>query len=95
MSQDTHESVHELPDRCREFRKALGDEVVLYFRGESRYFPELRPAVMRIPETVEAPLHSVESEMLNDLTTRQPEAFSTLDSAMARWVPVQHHGLRT
>ena len=82
-------------DRCREFRKVRGDEVVLYFRGESRCFPELRPSVMRNPEPREAPLRSAEGEMLNDLMTRQPEAFNGLDSALAQWVLAQHHGLRT
>ena len=33
--------------------------------------------------------------MLNDLITRQPEAFNALDSALAPWVLAQHHKLRT
>ena len=33
--------------------------------------------------------------MLDDLMTRQPEAFSGLGSALAQWVLAQHHGLRT
>ena len=84
-----------LLDRCREFREQHGEEVVLYFRGESRYFPELRPSVMRDPEDSEARLRSVEGEMLDDLMTRQPEAFDGLNSALAQWVLAQHHGLRT
>ena len=95
FNQEAIGGINDLLDRCRDFRKAHGDEVVLYFRGESRCFPELRPSVMRIPETGEAPLRSVESEMLNDLITRQPEAFNTLDSALSRLVLAQHHGLRT
>ena len=95
FDQEEISAINDLLDRCREFRKVHGDEVVLYFRGESRCFPELRPSVMRIPETGEAFLRSVESEMLNDLITRQPEAFNALDSALARWVLAQHHGLRT
>ena len=88
-------SINDLLDRCREFRNAHGDEVVLYFRGESRCFPELRSSVMRGPQTGEAPLRSVESEMLNDLITRQPEAFNALNSTLGQWVLAQHHGLRT
>ena len=88
-------SINDLLDRCREFRQIHGDEVVLYFRGESRCFPELRPSVMRMPQSGEAPLRSVEAEMLNDLITRQPEAFNALDSTLARWVLAQHHQLRT
>ena len=88
-------SINDLLDKCREFREIHGDGVVLYFRGESRCFPELRPSVMRSPVAGEAPLRAVESEMLNDLMTRQPEAFNALDSDLARWVLAQHHGLRT
>ena len=88
-------SINDLLDRCREFRQVHGDEVVLYFRGENRCFPELRPSVMRMPGPGEAPLRTVEAEMLNDLITRQPEAFNALDSALARWVLAQHHKLRT
>ncbi len=87
--------ISELLEKCREFRQAHGGEVVLYFRGESRPFPELRPSVTRSPEMGEATLRSVEGEMLDDLMTRQPEAFSGLGSALAQWVVAQHHGLRT
>ena len=89
------EGVSELLEKSRAFREAHGDEVVLYFRGESRPFPELRPSVMRPPEIGEATLRSVEGEMLDDLMTRQPEAFSELGPALAQWVVAQHHGLRT
>ena len=33
--------------------------------------------------------------MLNDLMTRQPEAFNGVGSALAQWVFAQHHGLKT
>ena len=88
-------SINDLLDRCREFRRVHGDELVLYFRGESRCFPHLRPSVMRLPKPGENPLRSVEGEMLDDLMTRQPEAFNGLQSALAQWVLAQHHGLRT
>ena len=87
--------INDLLDRCREISELHGDKEVLYFRGESRCIQELRPSVMRIPQPGEAPLRSVEGEMLNDLMTRQPEAFNGLDSALAQWVLAQHHGLRT
>ena len=87
--------INDLLDRCREFREVHGEEVVLYFRGESRCFPELRPSVMRNPQEGEARLRPAEGEMLDDLMTRQPEAFNGLDSALAQWVLAQHHGLRT
>ena len=86
--------INDLLVRCHEFRDTHGDEVILYFRGESRCFPALRPSVMRNTETEAASLHSVEGEMLDDLMTRQPEAFKGLDSALAQWVLAQHHGLR-
>ena len=82
--------INDLLDRCRDFRNVHGDEVVLYFRGESRCFPDLRPSVMRTHA-----LRSAEGEMLDDLMTRQPEAFNRLDSALAQWVLAQHHGLKT
>ena len=87
--------INDLLDRCREFREVHGEEVVLYFRGESRCFPELRPSVLRNPEEGEARLRSAEGTMLDDLMTRQPEAFNGLDSALEQWVLAQHHGLRT
>ena len=87
--------INDLLDRCREFRETHGEEVVLYFRGENRHFPELRPSVMRNPGEGETRLRSAEGEMLDDLMTRQPEAFNRLDSALAQWVLAQHHGLRT
>ena len=87
--------VNDLLDRCQEFREIHGSDVVLYFRGESRYFPSLSPSVMRDPEPGEAPLRSVENEMLDDLMMRHPDAFNGLNSALAQWVLAQHHGLRT
>ena len=87
--------VNDLLDRCREFREAHGDDMVLYFRGERRRFPALSPSVMREPKPDEAPLRSVEKEMLDELMMRQPEAFNGLNSALAQWVLAQHHGLRT
>ena len=87
--------VNDLLDRCREFREVDGDDVVLYFRGERQSFPALSPSVMREPKPDEAPLRSVEKEMLDDLMMRQPEAFNGLNSALAQWVLAQHHGLRT
>ncbi len=80
---------------CRQIRFAYGDDVVLYFRGESREFGELRPSVMRKNEESQFPLRSFESEMLNDLLTRQPAAFNGLGSALAEWVMAQHHQLST
>ena len=87
--------VNDLLDRCREFRAVHGDDVVLYFRGERQRFPAMSPSVMRDPKPDEAPLRSVEKEMLDDLMMRQPEAFNGLNSALAQWVLAQHHGLRT
>ena len=36
-----------------------------------------------------------ESAMLRDVTSRRPEEFSGISSALGRWVIAQHHGLRT
>ena len=88
------ETIEDLLKACRDFKEGISEvqrtDIVLYFRGESSCSWELRPSVMRKPA-----LRSTESEMLNDLMTRQPEAFSGLGSALAQWVLAQHHGLKT
>ena len=65
------------------------EEVILYFRGEPKCGWELRPSVMRDH------LRVYESAMLRDITSRRPEEFSGISSALGRWVTAQHHGLRT
>ena len=65
------------------------EEVLLYFRGESRCGWELRPSVMRDGLS----LH--EGTMLRDLLSRRPEEFSGISLALGQWVIAQHHGLRT
>ena len=92
---DTIVGLDALLGLCRQLRSAYGDDVVLYFRGESKKFDELRPSVMRKDENGKFPLRSFESEMLNDLLTRQPDAFNGLGSALAEWVLAQHHQLNT
>ena len=82
--------IDDLLNFCRKLTKLTGEDKVLYFRGESRCSWDLSPSVMR-----DHTLHSAEGKMLNDLMTRQPEAFDGLDSALAQWVLAQHHGLKT
>ena len=65
------------------------EEVLLYFRGEPKCGWELRPSVMRDH------LRAHESAMLRDVTSRCPEEFTGISSALDRWVTAQHHGLRT
>ena len=65
------------------------EEVLFYFRGESKCGWALRPSVMRDDLKVN------ESAMLRDITSRRPEEFSGISSALGRWVTAQHHGLRT
>ncbi len=88
------DSIEALLNGCREFRQTHKDEIVLYFRGERGQW-DLKPSVMRTTTEEESTLRSVEGEMLNDLMTRQPEAFSGLESALSQWVLAQHHGLKT
>ena len=87
--------IEDLLIRCREFRAVHGDDIALYFRGESSSSWDLLPSVMRDNPDDQASLRPVEGEMLNDLMTRQPDSFSQLESAFAQWVLAQHHGLRT
>lgn len=91
-------SIDDLLKECRDFRNEHGDELVLYFRGESRSTEqwELRPSVMRKPEEPDYPdIRLVESEMLNDLITREPESFNGLGSSLSEWVLARHYSLPT
>ena len=90
LPKDVIATIDNLLNWCNKLRELSEDDVVLYFRGQSRCSWDLRPSVMRQPT-----LRSVEREMLSDLMTRQPEAFNGLDSALAQWVLAQHHGLKT
>ena len=88
-------AVTDILDGCRVLSERYGEEVTLYFRGEGRFSWKLRPSVMRNSEDAGFIFRSAEAEMLNDLMTRQPDAFSRVDSALAQWVFAQHHGLKT
>lgn len=83
-------SIEDLLKECRNLKKRCADNVQLYFRGESCDSWELRPSVMR-----RSSLQKNESEMLNELMSRQPEAFSGLTSAFSQWVLAQHYRLKT
>ena len=85
-------SIECLLKECRDLKKCCADDVQLYFRGESCDCDswELRSSVMR-----RFSFRENESEMLNELMTRQPEAFSGLTSAFSQWVLAQHYGLKT
>ena len=85
-------SIEDLLKKCRDLKdkERCADNVQFYFRGESCDSWELRPSVMRCSS-----LQEKESEMLNELMSRQPEAFSGMTSAFSQWVLAQHHGLKT
>lgn len=83
-------SIEDLLKECRDLKKRCADNVQLYFRGESCDSWELSPSVMR-----RSSLQKNESEMLNELMSRQPEAFSGLTSAFSQWVLAQHYRLKT
>ena len=89
------QDINDLLDACRELKSSYGEDATLYFRGEGRCSSNLCPSVMRASEDGSYPLRSVEAEMLSDLMTRQPDAFNTVDTALAQWVFAQHHGLKT
>ena len=75
---------------CRDPRKRYADDVLLYFREERCNSWALRPSVMR-----RFSFREKESGMLNELMSRQPEAFSGLTSAFSQWVLAQHYRLNT
>lgn len=89
-SDEKLKSIEDLLRQCRDLKKRYADNVQLYFRGERCDSWELRPSVMRRPG-----LQENESEMLNELMSRQPEAFSGLTSAFSQWVLAQHYRLKT
>ena len=73
----------------KEHHEDSDEEVLYYFRGEPQCGRMLRPSVVR------GGFVSSENKMLLDLTSRRPEEFSGMNSALAQWVLAQHHGLRT
>ena len=82
-------SIANLLETCRDLQNQHPDDQ-LYFRGEYNDSWDLRPSVMR-----RSCFRENESEMLNELMSRQPEAFSGLTSAFSQWVLAQHYGLKT
>ena len=82
-------SIEILLEECHNLQNRPNDNL-LYFRGECCNSWELRPSVMR-----HSSFREKESEMLNELMSRQPEAFSGLTSAFSQWVLAQHYGLKT
>ena len=92
-------SVACLLETCRALGETYGysytcDAIQFYFRGESCSSWELRPSLMR-HSGIRWMEGEKEGKMLLELMSRQPEAFSSLTSALAQWVLAQHHGLRT
>ena len=71
--------------------KTSNEEIVLYFRGESKCGRPLLPGVMR-PQNR---LRGFESEMLTNLISRYSGEFRGLNSALEEWALAQHHGLLT
>ena len=67
------------------------EEIVLYFRGESKCGRSLLPGVMRPGNR----LRNYESEMLTNLVSRYSGEFRGLNSALEEWALAQHHGLST
>ena len=82
-------SIEDLLEACRDLQNQHPDDH-LYFRGEYNDSWKLCPSVMR-----RSSFRENESEMLNELMSRQPEAFSGLTSAFSQWVLAQHYGLKT
>ena len=89
-------SIENLLGACRDLQNQHPDDQ-LYFRGECDDSWDLRPSMMRCSEEDKDkfPFRAWEGEMLNELMSRQPEAFSGLTSAFSQWVLAQHYGLKT
>ena len=86
----TIDSVNCLLNVCSQLNAIYGDEIVFYFRGETKDNNCLRPSLMR-----KVASRIAESQMLTDLVTRQPSAFQSTDNAFDRLVVAQHYGLPT
>ncbi len=82
-SGETIESVRCVLQECSNIRYDFPDRV-LYFRGEAKVFPELRPSLMRKKNGTFMHLKS-EAEMMVDLMSRRPVEFDNLKSALAQW----------
>ena len=87
------DSVQCLLKKCSIISENMPDRV-LYFRGEAKKFPELRPSLMQMKNGTFVHLKS-EAKMIVDLMSRRPEEFDKMNSALAQWVLAQHHGLPT
>ena len=93
LDSNSVETVELLLHRIKEikgFYADQDDELLFYFRGESRSGWELRPSVMRNHQ-----LFLSEGKMLLDLLARRPEDFQGVSTALNQWVLAQHHGLKT
>ena len=91
LSEEKIKKVEDLLNICGEFReKHDKEDILLYFRGESRNTWKLRPSVMR-----KEGLRRAEGEMLVDLMSRRPDEFNDLNSSLANWVLAQHFELPT
>lgn len=86
--------VSDLLSYSEELRNSHPD-AALFFRGERESDWELRPSVMRSPDSGNATPEDRESRMLRELRSRRPEDFHNTRSALAEWVVAQHHGLKT
>ena len=67
------------------------DDYALYFRGDNKLC-DLRPSIFRLEGDT---TRKEEGEMLRDLTSRRPEDFSEMTSALDSWVLARHYGLKT
>ena len=94
MNESEINDIDGLLKACRELKSEYGENVTLYFRGESQVFKELCPAVMRL-RNKERVFRSMEAKLLSDLMTHQSESYYGVVSALAQWVFSQHHGLPT
>ncbi len=91
---ETVDSVQCLLKKCSIISDNMPPDRVLYFRGEAKMFPELRPSLMRMRNGTFVHVKS-EAKMIVDLMSRRPEEFDKLNSALAQWVLAQHHELPT
>ena len=78
------------------YRRNTGPELpILYYRGESNFYKNMIPSVMRSSGCCEYPFRGKESELLVDLMTRRPDNFAEEPATLGKLMIAQHHHLPT
>lgn len=88
-------SVPSFMEKCVSFENELSGRI-LYFRGEHKGYPKLRPSIMKAKSnSKEHKYLDKEARFLINLMSKYPEEFSKWRSAIDHLVLARHHNLPT